>query len=319
MKLDSEESIVAGMASGFPHVFRPHEAVDASEFGKEHAKFAGYAQQAASPFLSDTTLRYQRAVFFAAFLTLFVYAFDPEAVTVLDQELDIDKWSRGILTAFVIFVAVVFGWKSRLDYLIHRMGNVARAEAQQGLRELIRDWESEQRVEYYWLSLCDSISGAYEEFQAIRSEVGGTPPPSSVPHRWDPDLDLKKLKRRESLRKSIESRELLFTELSDALTSDLAELKHRTEQVAPKGAGAFKRVREEYDKTIGKWLEARSKLSSLHLDTALDERDTPAMAGLRLMHRTLKRTVGISRVSILLEVILPISFALSAASLYWLA
>jgi hypothetical protein len=313
----------------FPLAFGQREGVALSDFHEAYNAVAEKAIETAAPSFLAETHKVQWTLVTASLGLISLALFKIGKVKIGDSTVDVDRQVFVWYAAFVIALLVAFAFRAWLD--LHR-ASLAREkddERNDRIRALVvRVWNIRSLEQNGWFELFHQIGLRYTQFQRIRSKKSADELPEESAAALLP-LDMEAARKDPELAAQLSAQAEFVANFLDELDGDLRTFRVAVEahdaahdkepdQVDPVfDPGALgprlarsRKVEELYEKHLEPWFDARSKLSSAFVHTAIDKRTERERLMLEAQRNLQRKTRRIRRLYAWCEISPPVALAL---------
>jgi hypothetical protein len=282
VEFSNAHEIKARLVAALPFAFPTSDAEEASKFRERYVSVSEFAAKAAKSPLSSETGRYQSLLIYLSLLFGGIRFFGASNVPPFSKHLVQSTSFMIAISVLIVAVAGIFITKVFVEYTTTAMGLSKDMFNTQDFNEYATKVIITTRIDkYYWLTIFNAIGDKDTAYSGNRRQ-----PMFTLPSIKPEQIDVGELAKDPELAVLIKSREEFLKQVLAALDN-------------------ASRI------TIQEWMDARVDLSSesLHL--------IPHLAKTMQIYRVLDRMHVITRITMILEIILPLVFASVVLAACW--
>lgn len=325
--LNTQAEIEQSVRSNLPIIFGQTDSVDRETFQQKYNALVDYATAVSAPILGPETIRYQSMLLYISLLFLSLRMFRIPQVKIGDQPVSVDSRLLVIYAIFIGAIIVVFLTKAYVDYQRAHFVRTRNDQAVLELQVLLNVGLARRNIQnYFWFEIFDAIGRSYRAYSDATAAVLNKPPDSgqSISNQAF-SLDRNALSKIPDTQAEIAKLDAYLSLLVLDLSAD--ENRFQQEAVAIRSGARleseddlvlahprpYEKIRAAFDRSLRKWLDARSHLVDEHLHIQIEYLGkSPEVQQLQAMHPVLKRIGKIRRLYAALEIAMPVAFAVLA-------
>jgi hypothetical protein len=320
-----EQSITEHLAI----IFGGKDSVERQAFIQKYNALVGYVANVSAPFLGPETVRYQSMLLYFSLIFLMLNLFRVGQIKLSEILFAVDKRFLIFYGIFMGAITVIFLSKAYVDYQRARLVRSQNVEASTEVRELITIALLRKHIQqYFWMEIFDAIGQSYKAYSDAASSAIGSDEKFEHKNMQAFTIDRASLTKLPETEAELKAQERYLKELISRLNDDEMLFRKevepilveaRTKQKDPRYAfevpSPYDKVTAVYERTLGKWMEARNHLTDVNLDFVLKQGGhAPENLQLEAMIQVLRRMVKIRRIYASLEVFVPIAFAIATVA-----
>jgi hypothetical protein len=315
-----EQSITKHLAI----LFGGNDSVESQAFIQKYNALVQYVANVSAPFLGPETVRYQSMLLYFSLIFLVLNLFRVGKIKLSEILFTVDKRFLIFYGIFMGAITVIFLSKAYVDYQRARLVRSQNVEASAEVRELITIAMLRKHIQqFFWLEIFDAIGQSYKAYSDAASSAIGSDQNFEPIKMQAFTIDRAALTKIPETEAELKAQESYLKKLISQLNGDEMLFRKevepilveaRTKQNDPRYAfdvpSPYDKIKAVYERTLGKWMEARNHLTDVHLDFVLKQgANAPENLKLEAVMQVLRRMVTIRRIYASLEVFVPIAFA----------
>lgn len=310
--LSTTEAILDSLRRNFPLLFTDADPVDTEELRTKYNRAVEYANTVSAPSLSSETTRYQTVLLSLSTLLIALKVLHLQNITLYENTVAADRRALVWYVLLLLGVATIFLAKVYVDRKRSHFLRLKDAESLQSLWDFMFVAAAKNRIQaHHYASVFNYIGELYEKYRnaqrlsripqirlestLTRDDVAKNPQlmREELMQEWDRLEQYANALRRQVLHDAEQFYSDAYAIRRDARLDDT---------IAP--ASSSLRSVEAYDRTLGKWVEARNSVRPPAHNRLLDQ-----FAALKAV---LDPMLAVRNVYGILEIAVPVAFAIVA-------